>query len=218
MSSFFPNGTQFSFSTALGAAIPVTAITNADPAVASATAPPTDGSIVVVTSGWSALNDTVARTTGEVAGTSFELEGVDTTDTTIYPAGEGVGSVAVASSFVGLTQINDATMSGGEQQFYQFQYVEDKSGRQRQKPTYKNAMVLTLTMDYDPTLGWYDDLITVDQAGALIVLKTILPSGDTILYLGYPSFNPTPTFAKNTNQQVTATFSLVCRPIRYAAA
>lgn len=218
MSSFFPNGTQFSFSTALGSAIPVTAISNADPAVASATAPPTDGSIVVVTSDWSALNETVARTTGEVAGTSFELEGVDTTSTTRYPAGEGAGSVQVASSFVGLTQITDSTLSGGEQQFFQYQYVEDVNNRQRQKPTYKNAMVLTLTMDYDPTLPWYDDLIAADQAGALVVFKTVLASGDTVLYLGYPSFNPTPTFSKNQNQQVTATFSLVCQPIRYAAA
>lgn len=36
MSSYFPNGTQYSFSTTLGDAITVTAISNADPAVVTA--------------------------------------------------------------------------------------------------------------------------------------------------------------------------------------
>lgn len=213
---YFPNGTQYSFSTTLGAAIPVTAITNADPAVATASAPPVDGSIVVIKSGWSALNDTVARTSGAAA-TTFDLEGVDTTSVSRYPAGEGAGSVQVATDFVGLSQVQTIAMSGGDQQFYQYQYVEDKNGRQHQKPTFKNAMTLTFTLDYDPALPWYADLITADQAGALVALKAVLPSGDTLLYLGYPSFNKVPTSTKNENQQVTATFSLAADPIRYSA-
>lgn len=56
-------------------------------------------------------------------------------------------------------------MSGGDQQFYQFQYVEDFNSTQHQKPTFKNAMTLTFTMDYDPSLPWYNDLIAADQAG-----------------------------------------------------
>jgi hypothetical protein len=213
---YFPNGTQYSFSTTLGAAIPVTAITNADPAVATASAPPVDGSIVVIKSGWSALNDTVARTSGAAA-TTFDLEGVDTPSVSRYPAGEGAGSVQVATDFVGLSQVQTIAMSGGDQQFYQYQYVEDKNGRQHQKPTFKNAMTLTFTLDYDPALPWYADLITADQAGALVALKAVLPSGDTLLYLGYPSFNKVPTSTKNENQQVTATFSLAADPIRYSA-
>lgn len=213
---YFPNGTQYSFSTTLGAAIPVTAITNADPAVATASSPPVDGSIVVIKSGWSALNDTVARTSGAAA-TTFDLEGVDTTSVSRYPAGEGAGSVQVATDFVGLSQVQTIAMSGGDQQFYQYQYVEDKNGRQHQKPTFKNAMTLTFTLDYDPALPWYADLITADQAGALVALKAVLPSGDTLLYLGYPSFNKVPTSTKNENQQVTATFSLAADPIRYSA-
>lgn len=217
MSSYFVNGAQYSFSTALGTAVPVTAITNADPAVASATSPPTDGTIVVVKSGWSGLNDTIAKTANADTST-FELAGVDTTDTTRYPAGAGAGSVQPVSTWAALSQISDISMSGGDQQFYQFQYVEDVNGRQRQKPTFKNAMTLTFTLDYDPTLAWYAALIAADAAGELVALKTVLPSGDTILYLGYLSFNKVPTATKNENQHVTATFSLACDPIRYAAA
>src|SRR5690348_4153992 len=103
MSAQFPNGTVFSVSTALATAIAISGITNADPGVATTTVAPTDGAIGVVTSGWPTLNNRVVRTANG-SGTTFELEGIDTTDTTVYPAGAGAGTFQPVSTWVTLSQ------------------------------------------------------------------------------------------------------------------
>lgn len=217
MSSRYINGALYAVSTQLAAAIAVSAISNADPAVASSVTPPANGSVVVLNSGWPNLNDSVARAANQVAGTSFELEGVDTTNLALYPAGEGAGNFRVASSFVGLSQVRDVTMEGGDQNFFQYQYVEDQGGRQRQKPTFKSAMTTNILMDYDPDLPWYLALIELDRQREPVVLRETLPAGDVIYYYGYISFNKVPTKTINENMTVQATFSLLADPIRYPA-
>ncbi|ANN66470.1 phage tail protein [Bordetella bronchialis] len=217
MSSIFINGTKYSVSTGLAAAVAVTAITNANPAVASAATPPADGSILIVNSGWSELDETVARSANADAD-SFELEGVDTTSATRFPAGQGAGSVRAVDTWVPLDQVRDVQVAGGEQQYFQYQYVEDRSSRQRQKPTFKNAITLTFQLDYDPAKAWYQALIEADAARDPVVVRGILPNGAVLLYYAYPSFNKVPTGTVNENLQNTATFSLLADPIRYEAA
>jgi hypothetical protein len=43
-----------------------------------------------------------------------------------------------------------------------------------------------------------------------------MPDGSKLLYNGYVSFNETPTMNKNQVMQVTATFSLMSKPVRYS--
>lgn len=215
MSSIFINGSQYAISAALDSPLAVSAITNTNPAVATTTVAPIDGSVAVIESVWTALNETVARTANSTA-TDFDLEGVDTTNTSKYPAGEGAGSVQVVSSWDSLSQIRGVEMAGGDQQFFQYQYVEDASGRQRQKPTFKNAISYTFTMDYDPSLSWYQTLIDLDEAREAAVLRQTLPNGAVILSYGHVGFNKVPTATINENIVVMATLSLLADPIRYA--
>lgn len=218
MAAYFPNGTVFAVSTAMAAAVPITAISNANPAVASSTTPPTDGSIVVLTSGWPTLSERVVRSDAADAGT-FVLEGIDTTNVTRYPAGEGVpGAFMVASDFVNLSQVTTSEKQGGEQQFFTWQYLEDRSGRQRQRPTFKNAKSLTLTLDYDPALAWYEAMIELDADKDPVVLRATLPNGVQLYYLVYPSFDGDPSMTINENMQNTATFSMISDFTRYEAA
>lgn len=217
MSSIFINGSKWSVSSAVGAAIPVTAITNADPAVCSAAAPPADGSIIIITSGWSSLDQTVARTT-DAAANAFSLESVDTTDVNSFPAGAGAGSVQVVTTWVELSQVRSAALTGGEQQFFQYQYLEDSDSRQRQKKTYKNAMVVTIGLDYDPNKSWYPTLQKADRSQEPLVLRQVLPNGDELYFLADASFQDVPTGGGNENQQNTLTLSLITKPIRYAKA
>lgn len=213
----FPNGTVFSVSTALAAAIAITALTNANPAVASAAAPPAAGAIGIVTSGWPGLNERVMRVANPDVD-SFELEGFDSTDAGKYPAGAGAGSFQTVSTWVPLSQVTNIAKSGGDQQFFQWQYAEDPSGQQKQRPTYKNAKSITLTLDYDPALAWYDALDKADEAKEAVVLRAVLPSGDELYYLVYPSFDADPSMDLNQNMKNTATFSLVSKFTRYDAA
>lgn len=218
MSALFPNGTVFSMAKLTAAAVAITAISNANPGVASCAAPPAANSIGVLQSAWPALNNRVVEVGAVVANTSFALQGFDTTDVTQYPAGQGAGSIQVVNTadWVPFSQVSSMAKSGGTQQYFQWQYVEDPTGLQQQRPTIKNAKVITLTFDYDPTLAWYDALVAADRLKAPVVLRAVLPGGaGTLYYYVYPSFDGDPTMDVNKNMQNTATFSLISLFTRY---
>lgn len=207
MASSFPNGTVFSISTVAAAADVVTAITNASPGVASSTAHGNaDGAILIVTAASTRLDQRPVRVASTAANT-FALEGIDTTSTVLYPSGFGVGSVIAVSTFIALSQTTNTASSGGEQQYFQWVYLED--GKQRQRKTFKNARSLQWTADYDPTLSWHAALLTADEDGSTRVLLATLPNGSKIYWSVEVSFDGEPTFNTNQNQQVVATFSLV---------
>ncbi|MFE0784062.1 MULTISPECIES: phage tail protein [Pseudomonadota] len=217
MSSIFINGSQFRVSKAMAAAIPITAIANGvDPAASTAT-PPEDGDILIIDSAWPALTESVYRAADSTAD-SFALEGADTTDLRLHPAGNGAGAYQAVTDWFSLDQITDVQISGGEQQYHQFQYVEDPSGKQRQKPTFKSPTVLTYTLDYDLNKAWYAALIKLDRVRAPVVLETKYPDGAITYYYGYPSFNKNPIGSQNVNLQNTFTLSLIADPVTYEGA
>ena len=134
MSSRFINGAKYAVSTTLSAAVAITALTNADPAVATTASPPADGDVVLITSGWTELNEAVVRADSPTAN-SFVLEDFNASDTVRFPAGEGIGAFRTVGGFVSLSQVRDVATEGGEQNFFTYQYVEDEGGGPRQTPT-----------------------------------------------------------------------------------
>lgn len=208
----FANGAVIGFSTAYDAAVTASAISNANPAVATVpTGSVAPDSVVIVKSGWAGINERVAVAGTEVGG-ALPLLGIDTTSTNDYPAGQGAGSVIAVSTFVDFSQQGDLTTSGGEQQFWTGQFLEDRSGRQIQVPTFKNAKTLTLPLYFDASLPWYDAAVAADRAKEPVVLRIRLPDGDTIYRYGYMSFDSDPTLAANNPMQVTMTFSALTEP------
>ncbi|WP_341649933.1 phage tail protein [Thauera humireducens] len=183
----------------------VSGVSNASPGVASATAHGfTDGDIVVMTSGWPSLNGAVVRVDNSTAD-AFDLEGFDTTNVTAYPAGQGGGTAREVTAWVSLSQVTDVQTSGGEQQFYQWQYLEEKT--QRQRPTVKSARSMSLTVDYDPDLAWHAALLTADALNTPHVIRAQLPSGKVIYYNMYVAYDGEPSFTINQNQQVMVSLS-----------
>jgi hypothetical protein len=216
MSASFPNGTIFSLYTTLATATVVTAISNTNPGVASSTAHGyTSGDILLLSMVSSKLDKRVVRVDNEAANT-YELEGINTTNTSLFPSGFGVGTAQEASVPIPISQVTDVQSAGGEQQFYTWVYLED--GRQRQRPTFKNARSMTIVMDYDPALAWHAALLTADQLGTEHVLQAALPSGAKIYYSVFVGFDGEPSFTINENQKTTASLSLAC-PLstRYAS-
>jgi len=215
MAAIFPNGTTFAISGSPAAPKTVTAITNANPGVASSTAHGFTNGGILLLSMPSRLDQRVVRVANSAAN-AFDLEGVDTTSTTVYPAGFGVGSAALVSTFTSLSQTVEVAGSGGEQQFAQWTYIED--GRQRQRPTFKNARALTLTMHYDPSLAWHAALLAADLAGDVRVLRATLPGGAVLYWSVYVGFDGQPSIQINENMAVTASFALACPDVtRYAS-
>lgn len=210
-----PNGVTLALATAYGAVKTLSAITNASPGVASSTAHGfTDTDIIEVTSGWSRLNNRIVRVDAPTTD-AFNLEGIDTSATTAYPAGTGGGSAREITAFTQISQILDLSTSGGEMQFATYSFLEQDF--ESQMPTQSSPQTLTFTVADDPTLAGYIALKAAAESRSLTGLKVTLPDGSLLLYNGYVSFNETPSMTKNQIMGCQATFSLQGRPTRYAS-
>lgn len=218
MSQYFINGAKYSFSTTLATAVAISAITNAAPPVATAAVAPAEGDILLLNSNWTELND-MAVYADAVVGNSFALAGLDTIDETLFPEDEELpASYRLVGGFTSLSQIREITQSGGDTNQFTWGYIDDSSPRQRSKPTDQNPLVLTFTMDDDPTLPWHDALTLVSKKRQLVTMRERLPTGDVLLYTGYLSFQPSPSRTRNENATVTATMSINSEILRYPAA
>jgi hypothetical protein len=210
-----PNGGTFAIASSYGSVINVTALSNANPAAATAAGHGlANGDVIEVTSGWSKLNNRPVRVANVTVNT-FELEGVDTSSTTAYPAGGGIGSVRKVNTFVQMAQVLDTGTSGGEQQFVQYQFLE--ADQESNIPTTKSAMTLTLTLADDDTLPGYKEAVKANEDRLMRVVRFALPGGSTIYYNGFVSVNETPSTTQNQVMSVQATIALQGRVTRYAA-
>lgn len=215
MAARLPDGAIVSLATTMGTAKTVSALTNATPGVATSTAHGlTDGDMVIMSSGWSNLNNRVVRVDNS-ATNAFDIEGVDTSSVTLFPAGSGTGSATEITAFTQITQIMGFSTSGGDQQFTTFSFLEQNF--ETQIPTITSAQTITIDIADDPSLAGYIALKAAADARATRGLKIAMPDGSTIFYYGYVSFNETPSVSKGAVMQVKATFSLLGRPVRYAA-
>lgn len=216
MAVALPNGVTLSLATTYSASKTVTAITNANPAVASSTAHGfTAGTILEVKSGWQRINDRLVRIGAAPTTDSFKLDGIDATDTTAYPSGTGTGSVRAITGWTQITQIIDLQTSGGDMKFAQYSFLENDF--EAQIPTEASPMTLTISIADDPTLAGYQALKAAADTRSAVGLMLNFPNGSKILYNGYVSFNETPSMNKGNVMACQATFSLMSKPVRYAA-
>lgn len=210
-----PNGATLQIAATYGTAIPVTALSNANPAVATAAAHGlADGDIIAVTSGWTRLNDRAARVSASLTGT-FALENINTTNLQPYPAGSGAGSVREVTGFAEISQITDVATSGGDQQFLTFGFLADDDDRQI--PTTKNPISMSVTVADDPALAYVPIVEAADEDKVTRVLRLNLPNGDSILYNAHVTITSTPALSRNNLMTRVITLSLAGRPTRYSA-
>jgi hypothetical protein len=216
MSAILPNGAIFEIAANDGPPTDFTAISNGKPPEVTVEAHGfQDGDILVVTSGWTRLNGKVVRVAG-AADDTFTLEGMDTTKTTVYTAGSGMGTVRAATGWTQISQVTDNNSSGGEQQFATFGFLEESDDRQL--PTTKNPITLTLTVADDDSLPYVAPVEAADDDREPRVLRLTLPNGATIYYNAYVSITPTPTLTRNNVMARVITLSLASRPTRYKGA
>lgn len=215
MSASLPNGVIISLGTTLGSPINITALSNANPAVATATSHGlTDGDIGIVTSGWVDVNERVYKV-DELSANTFSLVSQDTTKTDRYPAGTGTGKITEVTAWTQITQIMGLTTSGGDMQFTAFSFLESR--RQTQMPTEASPMTLTLEIADDPSLAGYQALDAAADARTPYALRLTMPDSSKIYLYGYISFNKVPVMNKGQVMTVRATFSLLNEPTRYTS-
>lgn len=211
-----PNGATISLGATYGASKALSAFTNANPGVATLAA---GHAIVVadifaVTSGWSRANGNVYRASA-VATNDVSVEGLDTTSTTLFPAGAGTGSIVETLSWTQITQILETSTSGGDQQFVTYSFLEDDA--EHQIPTVKSPISFKFTVGDDATLPHYALLSTADADRAPRTMRVSLPGGSVIYWNAYVTLQKTPTLNKNQIMGLGVTASLLNTVTRYAS-
>ena len=119
-----PTGSVFSIASTIAAPKTTTIVTNASESVVTSAAHGfTNGDIVIIYSGWGRLNKRAFRIKS-VATDTFTLEGADTTNTTFYPAGTGVGTVAKISAWTQVTTVMNPSTSGGDPKTVEYKFID----------------------------------------------------------------------------------------------
>jgi len=213
MSVQLPNGALIAIATAYTALQNTTILSNANPAVATIVGHGwANGDIVEITSGWSRLNNKLVRLSG-VAANTFNLEGIDTSSTTLYPAGTGLGSARKITAFTQIAQVLELNSSGGDMQFVTYSFLEQDF--ETQLPTQASPQQISFTIADDQTLAGYIALKAAALTRALTGFRVTLPNASVLYYNSYVNFDETPSMTKNQLMGVRGGFALQNRPVRY---
>jgi hypothetical protein len=215
MSVSLPNGAIVAMASGYGAVKAMSAVSNANPAIATLEASHgvVAGDFLEVTSGWSRLTDKIVKA-GTPSTNDVPLTGIDTLLTSIYPAAAGAGSVREITGWTQLAQVLSSASNGGEQQFTTYQFLE--ADAEKRIPTNKSAAGLTLSIADDPLLAGYILASAANDDRLPRAIRITLPSGAVLLYNAYVSLNKTPTLTVNEIMACEVTLSLMAEPVRYA--
>lgn len=169
------------------------------------------GDFVIITeSGWGRMNDRVLRvktaaTTDNKKTVTFE--GIDTTDTNVFPANSGAGKLVKLTEWIEIPCVQDVAQDGGEQQYFTYQCLSDD--QEQQLPTYKSAVSLTYTFAHEYDNAIYPILRKADESGQVTALRMYVPKAREMrAWAGVLSFNEIPQTAVNEMETVSLSVSL----------
>jgi hypothetical protein len=184
-----PSGTITSVCTLLAPAKTIASISNAPECVVNSVAHGYSvGDILLVFSSWGRLNFRAGRVKSVPTPDSFVLEDFDTTNTDLYAAGGGAGTVRKASTWVDLDRTRNHTSSGGDAKTTAFKWTE--SDVETVLNDGFSAVQRTFEMDAD-MIGSpaYKALKTLSQTQAPTIVRRRAKTGALSLIPGTVSFN-----------------------------
>lgn len=173
------------------------------------------GDYVEIHSGWGLMDQRVIRCGSGTTGSTVVLEGMNTSDTTKFPAGTGIGSFRKITAWTQLTQVRSLSAQGGELSFADVTSIQDVVSRQM--PTIRGAVNMTIDVFDDPTLPWYADVVAADEARSPYGLLMHFSNGSKLVGNAYWSLLRVPTMAQNEALMSQVTLAYSSEPLRYAA-
>lgn len=214
MAYFFPEGSKFYFSQTFAAGKTLSAMTNADPTVATSVAHGyVDSDEILLVSGWEDATDTVFRV-DTLTPDTFSLLDLDTSDTTFYSAGGGANSTAQKiSGWTEIPQVLTIATSGGDARFTTISPIARRNSFN--VATGFNPTSVTMTLGHDPSNANFKTMLAISRRLSKVAFKQVLSGGATTYGYGYMSVNESPSLNVNQANQVSASLSLIGRAISY---
>lgn len=215
MAYSLPEGSSQQFSNTLAAAKTITAITNANPAVATCTAHGyTTGDEIMLSSGWEDATDSVYKIES-VDANSFRILGLDSTNTSFFPAGSGGGSAQKLSAWTAIPQVLTISASGGDARFTDVNPLAKRNGIRI--PTGFNATSVTLSLGFDATNANYKTMVGISRSLSKVAFKQVLSGGSVQYGWGYLTVSEFPKLNNNQVNTVDAALTFLGRTMSYDA-
>ena len=215
MAYSLPEGSSQQFSNTLAAAKTITAITNANPAVATCTGHGyTTGDEIMLSSGWEDANDSVYKIES-VDSNSFRILGLDSTNTSFFPAGSGGGSAQKLSAWTAIPQVLTISASGGDARFTDVTPLAKRNGIRI--PTGFNATSVTLSLGFDATTPAYKTMVGISRSLSKVAFKQVLSGGSVQYGWGYLNVSEFPKLNNNQVNTVDAALTFLGRTMSYDA-
>lgn len=215
MAYSLPEGSSQQFSNTLAAAKTITAITNANPAVATCTGHGyTTGDEIMLSSGWEDATDSVYKIES-VDANSFKILGLDSTNTSFFPAGSGGGSAQKLSAWTAIPQVLTISASGGDARFTDVNPLAKRNGIRI--PTGFNATSVTLSLGFDATTPAYKTMVGISRSLSKVAFKQVLSGGSVQYGYGYLTVSEFPKLNNNQVNTVDAALTFLGRTMSYDA-
>jgi hypothetical protein len=206
------SGVGVAVQSALGSNLTISAITKANPGVASSTAHAlSDGEIVVLTIlGMNQVNDRVVRV-DNAAADAFDLEGVDTTlyDTFVSGTANEITFGTTLSTLV------DLTASGGDFDFIDTTTIHDTV--RSQIPGTAAPASYSFTSLWDPADAGLIALKAAADAQAKRAIRFSWPNGARLYFNGYVGATMLPTGTAQGRVETPVTITMQGRSTFYAS-
>jgi hypothetical protein len=214
-----PTGTQFfiAAAAAIAATKAITAITNATPAVVTSAAHGySNGDIVLLNCGWGRLNRRAFRV-ANVTTNTYELEGVDTTNTTFYPAGGGApGTSAKVTPFTQILQQMNPQSTGGEPKTVTYKYTDSDVENSINDGFTATSYTLELDADSISTTG-YSVLKSLTEVQIDTIFLMVLRNGSKIYQPCTVALNEAVQMQEGQINRVRVAFNGTGRLTRFAS-
>ena len=215
MAYYYPEGSKVYYSTTFAGAKTVSAVTNANPAVATSTSHGyTDLDPVLFNSGWEDANNTIWEVDQQSADT-FQLEGLDSSSTTYYPAGTGTGKTHLVSAWTEIPQILDISSTGGGPKYG----TVSPLGRRNdiKTPIGFEAMSIDMGLGYDATNATWQAMLGITRTFTKVAIKIVVPGGGRLYGYGNLIASEMVEISKGNALKVKAAISLDGRMVGYGA-
>jgi hypothetical protein len=211
-----PTGTQFFIASAIASSKATTVVTNASEAVVTSAAHGyTNGDIVLVTSGWGRVNNRGFRIKSVTTDT-FVLEGMDTSNTSFFPAGSGIGTVSKVTTFTQISQVMNPATSGGDPKDVTYKYTE--SDVENKINDGFTATSYTMELDADAIGGaGYAALLSLTNVQTTTLLKMLGRNGSLLFVPCTVALNEAVSLQDGQINRCKVAFNGSNKAVRYAS-